>query len=166
MSFFKNYVIRMYETCSANIKSYVVEEIHLICKEKVLFRYKNLQHVVSYLAGTPNMGITIRVKTLDPRLWIDAALAVHDDRKSHGGAVLTAGDGGPPLSWKSGKHDRVPHPLGLSPFDLPSGQGQETYDSVSRQYINNNNSIHGTAFSSRPSPIHRYQVLLVQAVPR
>ena len=53
------------------------------------------------------MGISIRVKTLDPKLWIDAALAVHDDRKSHGGAVLTAGDGGPPLSWKSGKHDRV-----------------------------------------------------------
>ena len=68
---------------------------------------KDLQHIVAYLTGSSNLGITIRVKDLQPKLSIDAALAVHDDRKSHGGAVLTAGDDGPPLSWKSGKHDRV-----------------------------------------------------------
>jgi hypothetical protein len=77
------------------------------CQSPRTIDRKDLQHIVSYLAGSPNMGIRIQVTSLDPKLWIDAALAVHDDRKSHGGAVLTAGDGGPPLSWKSGKHDRV-----------------------------------------------------------
>ena len=49
----------------------------------------------------------IHVEDMQPKLSIDAALAVHADRKSHGGAVITAGDDGPPLAWKSGKHDRV-----------------------------------------------------------
>jgi hypothetical protein len=54
------------------------------CQSSRKIDRKDLQHVVSYLAGTPNMGISIRVKDLDPKLWIDAALAVHDDRATSG----------------------------------------------------------------------------------
>jgi hypothetical protein len=69
--------------------------------------WKDLQHMVNYLEGTLNLGIKLHVTELQPKLSIDAALAVHEDRKSHGGAMVTAGDNGPPLAWKSGKHDRV-----------------------------------------------------------
>ena len=69
--------------------------------------WSDLLHIVGYLESTPNYGILIHVESLQPHVYIDAAWAVHRDRKSQSGAIVTAGPYGPPLMWKSSKQKVV-----------------------------------------------------------
>ena len=65
-----------------------------------------LRHVVKYLNGVRNVGLTIRAAQNEYRLtcYADASYGVHADGKSHGGIIVCYGaQSGSPIYWKSYK---------------------------------------------------------------
>jgi len=68
----------------------------------------DLEHIIGYMASTPNMGVTIEIDDWDLTLFVDVAWATHWDRKSHTGGVVTVGSKRRvPILWKSGKQKVV-----------------------------------------------------------
>jgi hypothetical protein len=63
---------------------------------------KRLQHALSYLNSTKNLGIHLKPNiSLKICAYIDAAYAVHKKRQSHTGMIFTMGEFGPAIMWKS-----------------------------------------------------------------
>jgi hypothetical protein len=70
--------------------------------------WDDLQHVLGYLRGAGNLGISYYVKSMQPFQSIDVAFAVHPrDRTSHTGWVITVGPEGPPAAWGTSKQKGV-----------------------------------------------------------
>ena len=71
---------------------------------------KRLNRVLSYLKHTRDICIIIR-PSVDRRIelfgWMDAGFAVHEQRESHSGIIITIGKFGPPIFWKSLKQKLV-----------------------------------------------------------
>jgi len=72
---------------------------------------KRLNRVLSYLKYTRELGIIIRPlpdkDDLQLTAWMDAGFAVHPQRESHSGIIITLNKFGPPLYWKSLKQKLV-----------------------------------------------------------
>ena len=84
-----------------------VAHLQTRCQEPRAIDILDLRHIIGYLASTPNLGIRIDVKDMQPYLYVDVGHATHADRKSHEGALVTLGINGPPIIWKSGKQKIV-----------------------------------------------------------
>jgi hypothetical protein len=70
--------------------------------------WTDLQHVLGYLRGAGNLGISYDVKSMQPFLSVDVGWAVHvRDRKSHTGWTATVGRDGPAVGWGSSKQKGV-----------------------------------------------------------
>ena len=53
-----------------------------------------MRHVLQYLNGTPELFLTLGADSLTKlSTWVDAAYAVHQDMRSHTGAVMSMGTG-------------------------------------------------------------------------
>jgi histone deacetylase 1/2 len=69
---------------------------------------KRLNRVLSYLKHTKEIGLILRpVKRVQIAGWTDAGFAVHLQRESHTGIIITLDEFGPPLYWKSLKQKLV-----------------------------------------------------------
>ena len=56
--------------------------------------WSKLVRLIKYLNGTKNMVVTLGADNLRVIKWyVDAAFAVHEDYKSHTGAIMTMGEG-------------------------------------------------------------------------
>ena len=64
---------------------------------------KALQNVIDYLAGSINRVIKIKADCIKIHGLVDCAFAIHWDKRSHSGMLITMGFLGPPLMWRSGK---------------------------------------------------------------
>jgi len=78
------------------------------CAAPRVIDIKDLEHIIGYMASTPNMGVTIDIDECNLTLFVDVAWATHWDRKSHTGGVVTIGSKRRvPILWKSGKQKVV-----------------------------------------------------------
>ena len=66
-----------------------------------------LDRVYQYLARTAAAGITLSPDSFQIHAWIDASYAIHPDRKSHSGTVISLGNNGGPLFTRSAKQKLV-----------------------------------------------------------
>ena len=56
--------------------------------------FKKLGRVLKYLRGTTNLSLTLEADNSNVlRWWVDGAFAVHNDMKSHTGAIMSMGSG-------------------------------------------------------------------------
>lgn len=62
---------------------------------------EDARHIIGYLRGTANLGLRIQCTSAQPILYTDGSFASHTDRKSHGGYLITLGEGGPIVDAKS-----------------------------------------------------------------
>ena len=54
--------------------------------------WQDLLHIVGYLKATATKVHTLQPSSLQPNLYVDAAFAVHCDRRSHTGAIMCVGN--------------------------------------------------------------------------
>ena len=66
-----------------------------------------LDRVISYLAATQDLGITVIYTDMRLFAYFDAAWAVHADLKGHSGIYITLGHNGFPILFKSLKQKTV-----------------------------------------------------------
>lgn len=66
-----------------------------------------LERVVSYLRGTPGLGLKFRKRVGSPEVaaYVDASYGIHSDGKSRSGLVVTVN--GTAVMWKTGKQSLV-----------------------------------------------------------
>jgi hypothetical protein len=69
--------------------------------------WHRLVHLMCYLNGTREMGLTYRAGDARAYVYIDAAYIVHADTKSHSGAVVMPVDGSAATVFKSSKQKTV-----------------------------------------------------------
>ena len=91
--------------------SYLATRMHAPTKQDDV----KLDRVYQYLARTAAAGITLSPDSFQIHAWIDASYAIHPDRKSHSGTVISLRNNGGPIFTRSAKqklialHDGLHH---------------------------------------------------------
>ena len=83
--------------------SYLATRMHAPTKQDDV----KLDRVYQYLARTAAAGITLSPDSFQIHAWIDASYAIHPDRKSHSGTVISLGNNGGPVFTRSAKQKLV-----------------------------------------------------------